>query len=119
LFASSGVTLGGELVAWFIARITNEGDRFAVSFPDAPAIRVVHETLEGAIDAGARLLEWEICGWRAKGITPPAPTELSAMEPGGGGVSYALIEIADPVQPAAAPASQPQSLPSFGRASAG
>lgn len=82
-------------MVWYVAHIANQDGRFAVSFPDAPAVRVVHETLEDALDLGAQALGAQIKAWRAKGISPRAPTPLSAMSAEDQAGNCALVEIAE------------------------
>ena len=82
-------------MAWYVARIENQDGRYAISFPDVPTLRVVQDTLEDALDLAAWTLACELDAWRAKGISPHAPTPLSEMNTADSTASYGLVEIAD------------------------
>lgn len=84
-------------MTWYVAQIADCGATHAVSFPDAPDIRVVAATLEDAIARASETLEWRLQDLRAKGIPAPGATPLAAFmdSPDSQGAIYALVEIAD------------------------
>lgn len=84
-------------MAWYVAQIADCGATHAVTFPDAPDVRVSAATLEDAISRASETLEWRLESLRAKGIPAPGATPLAAFADRGDshGAIYALVEIAD------------------------
>jgi predicted RNase H-like HicB family nuclease len=91
-------------MTWYVARIANHDGVHAATFPDAPPVCVSAATLEDVVERAAQALTWHLDDLRAKGIPCPRPTPLAAFHGAGDspGAIYALVEIADTLEAAAA-----------------